>query len=111
MVPAAGRVQESRQLSVLRRRSGRSAIDRVDCTTHAKLLRNSLHSWPTETDTDTCQLTATSPCRGAKTRIILPMSLVSDSAEWLEVDGLGGFASGTTTGIRTRRYHALLLTG
>lgn len=38
------------------------------------------------------------------------MSLVSDSAEWLEVDGLGGFASGTTTGIRTRRYHALLLT-
>jgi predicted glycogen debranching enzyme len=49
-------------------------------------------------------------CRGAETRITLPMSLVSDSAEWLEVDGLGGFASGTTTGIRTRRYHALLLT-
>jgi predicted glycogen debranching enzyme len=38
------------------------------------------------------------------------MSPVSDSAEWLEVDGLGGFANGTTTGIRTRRYHALLLT-
>jgi predicted glycogen debranching enzyme len=38
------------------------------------------------------------------------MSLVADSAEWLEPDGLGGFASGTTTGIRTRRYHALLLT-
>ena len=39
------------------------------------------------------------------------MSLpISDSAEWLEADGLGGFASGTTTGIRTRRYHALLLT-
>src|SRR5678816_344101 len=31
-------------------------------------------------------------------------------AEWLEADGLGGFASGTTSGIRTRRYHALLLT-
>ena len=30
--------------------------------------------------------------------------------EWLEADGLGGFASGTSTGIRTRRYHALLLT-
>ncbi|HXJ35433.1 MAG TPA: amylo-alpha-1,6-glucosidase [Candidatus Eisenbacteria bacterium] len=30
-------------------------------------------------------------------------------AEWLETDGLGGFASGTTSGIRTRRYHALLL--
>jgi predicted glycogen debranching enzyme len=29
--------------------------------------------------------------------------------EWLEPDGLGGFASGTTAGIRTRRYHALLL--
>lgn len=29
--------------------------------------------------------------------------------EWLETDGLGGFASGTVSGIRTRRYHALLL--
>jgi predicted glycogen debranching enzyme len=35
---------------------------------------------------------------------------IDDSAEWLEADGLGGFASGTPTGIRTRRYHALLLT-
>ncbi|MDQ6735689.1 MAG: glycogen debranching enzyme N-terminal domain-containing protein [Nitrospirota bacterium] len=26
--------------------------------------------------------------------------------EWLEADGLGGFASGTAAGIRTRRYHA-----
>lgn len=32
------------------------------------------------------------------------------SAEWLEADGLGGFASGTVGGYRTRRYHALLLT-
>ncbi|CAA9216071.1 MAG: Glycogen debranching enzyme (Alpha-1,6-glucosidase), partial [uncultured Acetobacteraceae bacterium] len=31
------------------------------------------------------------------------------SAEWLEADGLGGFASGTVGGERTRRYHALLL--
>jgi predicted glycogen debranching enzyme len=38
------------------------------------------------------------------------MGLVSDSEEWLEADGLGGFASGTTAEIRTRRYHALLLT-
>jgi predicted glycogen debranching enzyme len=30
-------------------------------------------------------------------------------AEWLEADGLGGFASGTVGGPRTRRYHALLL--
>jgi predicted glycogen debranching enzyme len=35
---------------------------------------------------------------------------VDDSTEWLEADGLGGFASGTTSGLRTRRYHALLLT-
>ena len=31
-------------------------------------------------------------------------------AEWLEADGLGGFASGTAGLARTRRYHALLLT-
>ncbi len=29
--------------------------------------------------------------------------------EWLEADGRGGFASGTVAGVRTRRYHALLL--
>jgi predicted glycogen debranching enzyme len=34
---------------------------------------------------------------------------IDDRTEWLEADGLGGFASGTTSGIRTRRYHALLL--
>jgi predicted glycogen debranching enzyme len=34
---------------------------------------------------------------------------VDDRTEWLEADGLGGFASGTTSGVRTRRYHALLL--
>ncbi|HEY2585363.1 MAG TPA: amylo-alpha-1,6-glucosidase [Tepidisphaeraceae bacterium] len=32
-----------------------------------------------------------------------------DQREWLETDGLGGFASGTVGGIRTRRYHGLLL--
>ena len=35
---------------------------------------------------------------------------IDDRTEWLEADGLGGFASGTTSGLRTRRYHALLLT-
>jgi glycogen debranching enzyme len=35
---------------------------------------------------------------------------MNTSKEWLETDGLGGFASGTGNGIRTRRYHALLLT-
>ena len=34
---------------------------------------------------------------------------IDDRTEWLETDGTGGFASGTTSGIRTRRYHALLL--
>jgi predicted glycogen debranching enzyme len=33
----------------------------------------------------------------------------NSSREWLEADGLGGFASGTVAGLRTRRYHALLL--
>ena len=33
---------------------------------------------------------------------------IDDVTEWLEADGLGGFASGTTGGLRTRRYHALL---
>ncbi len=36
------------------------------------------------------------------------VDIVADN-EWLEADGLGGYASGTATGIRTRRYHALLL--
>jgi predicted glycogen debranching enzyme len=35
---------------------------------------------------------------------------IDEVTEWLEPDGLGGFASGTTGGLRTRRYHALLLT-
>jgi predicted glycogen debranching enzyme len=34
----------------------------------------------------------------------------ASTREWLEADGLGGFASGTASGVRTRRYHALLLT-
>ncbi|HEY6079294.1 MAG TPA: amylo-alpha-1,6-glucosidase [Polyangiaceae bacterium] len=32
-----------------------------------------------------------------------------DADEWLEPDGLGGFASGTRGGLRTRGYHGLLL--
>jgi len=37
------------------------------------------------------------------------MNIHGERDEWLEPDGLGGFASGTATGTRTRRYHALLL--
>ena len=29
--------------------------------------------------------------------------------EWLETNGIGGFASSTITGINTRRYHGLLV--
>ena len=32
-----------------------------------------------------------------------------DLREWLETDGLGGYAMGTACGVRTRRYHALLV--
>ncbi len=34
---------------------------------------------------------------------------IDQHLEWLEADGLGGFASGTVSGERTRRYHAVLL--
>src|SRR4051794_22162075 len=34
---------------------------------------------------------------------------IATGVEWLEPDGLGGFAMGTADGIRTRRYHAVLL--
>jgi predicted glycogen debranching enzyme len=39
----------------------------------------------------------------------IPITAENRLLEWLEADGLGGFASGTVCGIRTRRYHALLL--
>jgi predicted glycogen debranching enzyme len=35
-------------------------------------------------------------------------SMLAHSPEWLEADGLGGFASGRVDGIRTRRYHGVL---
>src|SRR5690242_21011439 len=31
------------------------------------------------------------------------------SREWLETNGLGGFASSTIVGLNTRRYHGLLI--
>jgi predicted glycogen debranching enzyme len=37
------------------------------------------------------------------------MEQIELESEWLESDALGGFASGTVGGIRTRRYHAVLL--
>jgi predicted glycogen debranching enzyme len=40
---------------------------------------------------------------------VTPRPLPAPDAEWLEADGMGGFASGTVAGVRTRRYHALLL--
>ena len=38
------------------------------------------------------------------------MNPPDSNAEWIEADGKGGFASGTVSGARTRRYQALLLT-
>ena len=38
-----------------------------------------------------------------------PFSTTDLTAEWLEADGLGAFASGTAAGPRTRRYHGLLM--
>ena len=35
--------------------------------------------------------------------------ITTPESEWLETDGEGGFASGTISGVRTRRYHGLLL--
>lgn len=34
----------------------------------------------------------------------------SSRREWLVADGLGGYAAGTVSGMRTRRYHGLLVT-
>src|SRR5436853_2672351 len=33
----------------------------------------------------------------------------ASTREWLVTDGLGGFAMGTVGGLRTRRYHGLLV--
>jgi glycogen debranching enzyme len=33
----------------------------------------------------------------------------SSRREWLETNGIGGFASSTITGLNTRRYHGLLV--
>ena len=34
---------------------------------------------------------------------------VASRREWLETNGIGGFASSTITGLNTRRYHGLLV--
>lgn len=44
------------------------------------------------------------------TRVESPFDIERLEDEWLEADGFGGFASGTVGTLRTRRYHALLLT-
>ena len=33
----------------------------------------------------------------------------ASAREWLVADGVGGFAMGTVSGLRTRRYHGLLV--
>ena len=34
---------------------------------------------------------------------------ISQSLEWIETNGLGGYASGTVSGANSRRYHGLLV--
>jgi predicted glycogen debranching enzyme len=51
-----------------------------------------------------------SSSQSTEARIEYGMEQIDSDGEWLESDALGGFASGTVGGIRTRRYHALLLT-
>jgi predicted glycogen debranching enzyme len=46
---------------------------------------------------------------GARRNVLDRIELVTDDREWLETDGLGGFASGPVRGGRTRRYHAFLV--
>ena len=33
----------------------------------------------------------------------------AESLEWLVTNGIGSYASGTVAGVRTRRYHGLLV--
>jgi predicted glycogen debranching enzyme len=46
------------------------------------------------------------PTTGSTLRGLDP---ANDAREWLETDGLGGFAMGRVVGPRTRRYHGLLV--
>src|SRR5678815_3895147 len=42
------------------------------------------------------------------TKDILESIPSAESHEWLETNGIGGFACSTAIGLNTRRYHALL---
>ena len=61
---------------------------------------------------DPLALNPTAACRRPSIRSSRGATSASSpsASEWLEADGLGGFASGTAGGIRTRRYQAILLT-
>jgi predicted glycogen debranching enzyme len=54
--------------------------------------------------------TVNSPPRRFPCASMTPVAALGADAEWLESDGLGGFASGSVLGPRTRRYHALVMT-
>ncbi len=49
------------------------------------------------------------PAADGDARLLAASTMPDLRAEWLETDGLGGFATGTVGGVRTRRYHATLL--
>lgn len=49
--------------------------------------------------------------KAQKFQIDDPEASTDVSREWLVTNGLGGYASGTVTGVLTRRYHGLLIAG
>ena len=56
------------------------------------------------------RMTTTEPLRRIPWPVIDPAdpeALVT--REWLVTNGLGGYASGTVSGVMTRRYHGLLI--
>jgi hypothetical protein len=66
-----------------------------------------------EKNIHTCLFPREKKCQGVDSPLRMTVMATrrrAPTAEWLEADGLGGFASGTVSGRATRRYHALLLT-
>lgn len=72
-----------------------------------------MHSDDTEARTESAtpfENSALSAARGAFDTTLTFMNYSALSTEeWIEPNGFGGFASGTVSGVRTRRYHSLLL--
>src|SRR5262249_44854997 len=77
-------------------RIGREPPDGMDVSRRAKLARRGARARASGEG---------GSCRTARG----PAMSTLDLREWLETDGMGGFAMRTVTGVRTRRYHGLLI--